>query len=182
MKKNIIASFIIIIISLIFLQVGVLPNYSQYKRLHSQWKINQQTLQDKQQYYSQLFTLEQKLDSYQTSVAKISSALPIGPDAPDIYQFIQAKASENGLIVRSLGGLSFGKSAESNMGTISFGGTAEGSYESLTNFLKVVERSSRLINVKVVRLQTRESKGEQATTITGPQYALSFEAHYFQGI
>ena len=185
MKKNIIVSFTIIVASLIFLQVGVLPHYGQYKHLYSQLKTSQQALKNQKEYYSQLFTLKQRLDSYQLSLAKISSALPTDSDAPALYQLIQAKASENGLVIRGLGSLSINQKAAGNLGTITFGGVVEGGYEGLTSFLKAIEKSSRLIDIQTVSLQFEESGDNQVNNISQPlvpQYVLNFEAHYLKGI
>ena len=185
MKKNILISLALITISLIFLQVGVLPRYHQYNRLRNQWKENQQIFHSKQKYYSQLFTIKQKLNSYQDSVSKISSALPVNPDAASLYKFVQEKASENGLIIQGLGGLKMSKPTGNTAGIIKFNGVFSGSYQSLTSFLKAVENSSRLINVNLITLLASEDKkesGQVKKTQTEPRYTINLEANYYHNI
>ena len=185
MKKNILISLTLITISLIFLQVGVLPKYRQYNRLRNQWKENQLMLSSKQKYYSQLFTIQQKLNNYSDSVSKISSALPTNIDASSLYKFVQEKASENGLIVQGLGGLKIGQPTGDSMGIIKFNGSLSGSYQSLTNFLKAVEDSSRLINVKFITLRASEEKKENSqvkTTQAEPRFSIDLEANYYHHI
>lgn len=184
MKKEILASFTILIISLIFTQVGIVPKYNQYKRLSSQWEKAQQNLEAKQKYYAQLFTINGKLQQYQTAVAKVGAALPMAPDAPALYRFIQEKASENGLILKGLGGLEVSRPKNSAIGVIQFGGVVQGNYGALLSFLKSVEDSARLINVTSVSLLPEEkaSANKKTKMASLPRYALSLEASYSSGI
>jgi len=169
MKKTIIISFLILLLGLIFLQVGVLPRYTAYRQLHSQLETDKQTLTAKKEYYSQLFTLQQKIKTYQSAFAKTSSALPPYADAADIYEFVLEKASESGLIIQTMGGLNLGPGKKEGEGIIEFSILAEGDYSTLTSFLKAVENSSRLIDVKTVKLEGGEG---------APSYSLVLEANY----
>lgn len=169
MKKTIIVSFLILLLGLIFLQIGVLPRYTTYRRSHSQLEVDKQTLTAKKEYYSQLFTLQQKIKTYQSAFAKTSSALPPYADAADIYQFVMGKAGESGLVIQTMGGLNLNPGKKEGEGIIEFNLSAEGGYSTLTSFLKAVENSSRLINVRTVQLEGGEG---------GPSYSLVLEANY----
>lgn len=184
MKTKILASFTILIIGLIFTQVGIIPKYSQYKRLHNQWEKAQQTLAARQRYYAQLFTMKEKLNNAQAAVSKASAALPSDPDAPALYKFIQEKASENGLVLKNLGELKTIQSDNSSINIIEFKELAEGNYGSLLSFLKSVEGSSRLINVTSVRLLPEENEegNKKPKTVPVPRYSLTLEADYSPGI
>ena len=184
MKKEILASFTILIIALIFTQVGIIPKYDQYKRLNNQRKGVQQSLEMKQKYYAQLFTTKAKLNQEQTAVSKVGMALPEKEDAPALYRFIQEKASENGLVLKGLGGLKISRSENASIGVIQFGGLVEGNYGALLSFLKSVEDSARLINVTSVTLLPEEkaSANKKLKTTSLPRYALSLEANYFSDI
>lgn len=179
MKKIIITSFLILFLSLIFLQVGVLPKYTEYRQLRSQLGGDQQMLAAKKEYYSRLFTTKHQLDSYQSSSAKASSALPPYADAADLYRFATEKASESGLVVQTMGGLSMNPGGKEGKGVIEFRISVEGAYSALTNFLKAVEDSSRLINVKLVRLVSGEEKEEAGIQpLSAPLYSLTLETNY----
>ena len=184
MKKEILASFTILIISLIFAQVGLVPKYHQYKRLSSQWEKAQQNLEARQKYYAQLFTINGKLQQHQTAVSKVGAALPTAPDAPALYRFIQEKASENGLVLKGLGGLKISHPKGKAIGVIQFGGVVQGNYGALLSFLRSVENSARLINITSVTLLPEEkaSANKKLTTVSLPRYALSLEASYSSGI
>lgn len=184
MNKKIFTSFTILIIGLIFVRVGIVPKYSQYKRLHNQFRAVQQTLSAKQKYYSQLFTIREKLNASQKAVAKVSAALPLNPDAPALYKFLKEEASQNGLVLRSLGELKTVASSNNSIGIIKFQGLVEGNYKSLVSFLEAVENSSRLINVMSVRLLPggKEESSKQKTATFVPRYFLNIEARYTRSI
>ena len=179
MKKAIIVSFLILLLGLIFLQVGVLPRYTTYRQLHSQLEVDKQTLTAKKEYYSQLFTLQQKIKTYQSAFAKTSSALPPYADAADIYRFVLEKAGESGLVVQTMGGLNLNPGKKEGEGIIEFSILVEGDYSTLSGFLKAVENSSRLINVKTVQLEGGKGKeGEIKVLSSTPSYSLVLEANY----
>jgi len=180
MKKTIIISFLILLLGLIFLQIGVLPRYTAYRQSHSQLEVDKQTLTAKKEYYSQLFTLQQKIKIYQSAFAKTSSALPPYVDAADIYRFVLEKASESGLVIQTMGGLNLNPGKKEGEGIIEFNVLAEGDYSTLTNFLKAVENSSRLINVKTVQLEGGggEEKETKVQISSTPFYSLTLEANY----
>ena len=182
MKRNtLLTSFIILIVSLVFLQIGVLPQYHQYAQLREQLRSNEEVLAGKKEYYAQLFTVEQKLNSQTESFAKVSSALPVLPDTAALCQFIEQKAGENGLVIENFGGLKINKDPKGKLGVIKFGAIARGNYPSLVNFLKTVEESSRLIEVKSVTSKSKDTNQKNKGTQT-PSYDLTFVAHYCQGI
>lgn len=178
-KKNIIlACFIILLVSLIFLQVGVLPQYRQYAQERAQLRRMQKILADKKEYYAQLFTIEQKLNSHQEALAKISSALPVHPDSAALAQLIQQKAAESGLTVENFNDLKINSDSKKKTGLIKLTAILTGNYPSLVSFLKAVEGSSRLVNVESVTLRPGEEEGipEKAQA---PRYTLTFTAHYY---
>lgn len=184
MNKKLITSFVFLIIGLIFTRVAVVPKYAEYRHLRNQLGAAEQTLSAKQKYYSQIFTIRERLNASQEAVSKVGAALPLYPDAPTLYRFLKTEASQNGLIFRSLGDLKILQPDNSFVGVIKFSGLIEGRYSSLLSFLQSVEHSSRLINVTSVRLlpggDERANKSNQAVYV--PRYALSIETNYAHGL
>jgi Tfp pilus assembly protein PilO len=178
MKKLLITSSLVLFLSIVFLQVGVLPQYVNYQQLKAQLRDNERMLQAKEDHFSQLFTIKSKLGNYQSAFAKMSSALPPATDSAALYKFVEEKANESGLMVRGIGGLSISEAGESYQGKIEFGMIVGGSYSALTNFLKAVENSSRLINVGQVSLVSLEDEEEEEELSSGPFYSISLTAYY----
>ena len=114
--------------------------------------------------YEQAFKSSKKLDEHQEELTKIDSALPSEFSAPSLLKFLQKIAPENGLVLTAVSSsLAQPLSQRNDIKEIQSSLSLSGSYSSLKNFLKVLEKSARLIKIDSVSFSTSQKKeGETA--------------------
>jgi len=130
--------------------------------------------------------LNEKLtQEYQDPLDKISSALPLYPDAPSLLQFLTLKAQENGLVLSSIGRVSLAsggqaktteeKEQSSPIQKISLSLSVGGDYGALKSFLQNLENSSRLIEISNLRTTAKGGTGEESIS----HYSLNLQASFY---
>lgn len=144
---------IIIIVSFLFsiiLGIAVLwPKFQDLKALKT--IIEEKTLEfrQQQQYFSKLEQINSELGKYERELAMISSALPETPSLPSLFNFLQKAGSQSGLVLKGISpfAVSFAETAPQLKET-QFSLDVVGSYSSFKNFISVLEKSGRLIEVE----------------------------------
>ena len=145
-----------VLVSLILFALTILiaifflwPNYLKFQNLQAQIENKEQDLKNREEYYKELASLSEQLKEYQEELSKIDFTLSTDPSLISLLRFFQKAASENGLILKSIGNFST-KSLTENPGiketTLSSLKLA-GSYSSLKSFLITLEKNSRIIEV-----------------------------------
>lgn len=137
----------------------LLPKYTDFKDLKKEVEKKELDLQAAEQYYLNLQKISTKLEDYEESLAKINSAIPEEFSLASLLNFFQKKASESGLVMKSL-------SKESSLGQKKEEGKVRieikenyltlgltGTLSSFKNFLQNIEKSSRLIEVENILLK-----------------------------
>ena len=136
-------------------------------------KLNLDTKNSQEKYFSNLKQISENLKDYQTSLLKIETALPQDLSLSDLLNFLQKISAENGLLLKNVvqakeskmeakGILAKVKETYFNLNLI-------GSYASLKGFLQALEKSSRLIEVESVFVdETDEGL---------PKYNISIKVH-----
>lgn len=124
------------------------PKYQNFKNLQLQLENKKTEIRYRGEYYQELFSLSEKLKEFETELQNIDSALPSDPSLPPFYNFLQKASSENGLILKSIGSFSLSfLPGKTNIRLISIPIEVSGSYSSLKNFLRTLEKSARIIEV-----------------------------------
>lgn len=104
---------------------------------------------------SEIRLLSQGLEEYSNELSKIETALPLRLSLPSLINELQKTASEHGLILKSYSLGSFPKE-ESGIKEFSLSLGLSGSYSAFKDFLFVLERSSRLIELENVSFSSPE--------------------------
>ena len=111
-------------------------------------------------YFQNLRSLSEKLEEFKEDVAKIEAALPSDPSPPSFYNFLQKTVSENGLILRNIGGFAVSPlTSNPSLNAISLSLEVSGSYASLKNFLGAIEKSARIVEVNSISFSAPEEEG-----------------------
>lgn len=166
---------IIIVILLIVLVLGIIliwPKYQSLDFLRTNIEEKEVELQYKEEYFSQLQDISEKLKDYEENFSKISNALPLDSSIPSLFNFLQKTSSGAGLILEdiTLQGIIDNVAIKEleNESEVSTKGIKEirvnlslsGSYSAFKDFLQVLESSARLIEVKNISfsspLESRE--------------------------
>ena len=143
-------------------------------------KIQQKTIEldSKEDYFSDIHQLDQKIKNYQASLLKVESAIPDEPGVPSLLEFFKKSASQSGLVLKRFDVISVGVSSQnesfSNVGEdlgeknsfnltpstylkeTSFNLNLSGYYSSFRNFLSVLENSARLVEVESIIVTAQE--------------------------
>ena len=163
---KILISFILLGFSLVLGVFFLQPKYKEMETTQTNITNKEQEIKNLDKYYKELTFISEILDKHPQELAKIDSALPTNPPLPSLLKFLQKITSENGLILTSINFAS----AEPTVGTtnikeIQASLELSGSYSSLKNFLKVLEKSSRLIEVDNISFSVSQDKGGNISEI-----------------
>jgi len=142
---------ICILLSLIYGVFIFLPKYRDFNVLKAQISQKQMELNQREEYLSQLDFLSKELEKHKQSLSKIELALPLEPNLPPLFVFLQKACSENGLVFKKIDRFSTNfskKAAEIKETEIEF--ETSGTFPSFLNFLLTLEKSARLIEVDSV--------------------------------
>ena len=166
-RATLLANIPIIILSCIFvaLILGVMfawPKFQEIREIQKEVKEKEARIQYEENYFSELRTTKIELEKYKTELAKISSALPSGVDfsVPSLFNFIQKAVSQSGLVLKSISSFtSSGGTGTANVKNIQFSVQVSGPYSSFKNFLSILEKSARMIEVENISFSGKGGAG-----------------------
>ena len=177
MKRILIAISVILFLAVI---LGTIfywwPKLQEYINTKETIKIKDAEITEKEEYFSNLRTIDSKLNDYSDELGKIDSALPLDPSMPELFNFMKGVSSENGLILEEL---SLGQGADSitvsGVQEIPFSVSVAGSYSAFKNLLTAVFQNIRMVDVGTISFSTpTEEEGIEGTALPGDVF--SFEA------
>ena len=154
---------IIIVISFsltLILGVGLVwPKYQDLKTLEKKNEEKRAEIRGREEYLQELKKTAEILQNYQIQLAKIDSALPSVPDLPVLFDFLQKVSSQSGLVLKAV-------SPPTSRLSLDFEGIKEteltllvsGNYSSFKNFLSILEKTSRLIEVESISFSGAEKE------------------------
>lgn len=162
--------FFIVLIIVVYL---ILPLFSDFSNLKKELEIRKKEALTIENYYKDIHDNFNKLKEYQESLEKINSALPADFFLPSLFDYLQKTSAESGVFLKGVNLSTLPR--ETGAGETGAGETVEeegakkvqekyvsieliGFYEGFENFLKSVEKSSRLIEIEEVQI-TKEGKG-----------------------
>jgi len=160
-----------IIIGLILLvALGIAVVFSKYQNLNLlQLKVKEKEaeFQSGKEYFSNLDDISEKLKEYEENLSKINSALAAEPGLPALFNFLQTAASQNGLVLRKIAPtlpsplkeelVKEGWSPEIRETGINL--IVTGSYSSFKNFLSILEKTARMVEVESISFSVLEEAG-----------------------
>ncbi|MFH1894360.1 MAG: type 4a pilus biogenesis protein PilO [Patescibacteria group bacterium] len=156
MNKTIIVavSFIAAIALMFFL---VLPKYESLKSKITEKEIKEVNFKNRNDYYKKVSEISNELKKYSQELEKIDFALPREIFLPAIYGFFQERASESGLILidERFDSSSVPKESLAKK-EYHFDLELSGSYAAFKNFLAVLEKSARIIEVENISFSSPE--------------------------
>ncbi|MBI4101747.1 MAG: type 4a pilus biogenesis protein PilO [Candidatus Nealsonbacteria bacterium] len=142
---------IILMIALVFPKKGDLDSLVK--------KVNEKKaeLQSKEEYFASLGQTAEDFKKYQQPLAKIGSALPQSSQLPALFDFLQKASSQTGMVLTNISPLVAKASGiEGGINENSVNLVVTGTYPAFRNFLSVLEKSSRLIEVQTASFSIQE--------------------------
>lgn len=139
------------------------PQYQNLKGINLKIQEKKVELQYKEEYFSNLKKTSEELKNYESELSKIDFALPSGRSLPSLFNFLSNAASQNGLIFKNVDSFSIVHSAtpseeQPEIKSIYLNITVAGSYSAFKNFLSVLEKTARLIEVENITFFTPQEK------------------------
>ncbi len=161
MNKSLIIAISFIASIALFLGL-VLPKYESLKSKISEREIKEANLKNRNDYYKKVAEISNELKKYSEEIAKIDFALPQEISLPAMYDFFQKKASESGLVLKNEKFDSGSAQKESlDKKEYNFSLELSGSYPAFKNFLAILEKSAKIVEVENVSFSSPE-KSESA--------------------
>lgn len=143
------------------LGLGLLwPKYQFLQSLQAQIKEEEEELQTKTEYFSQIKKILEELKKYEEELSKISNALPTDPSLPSLFNFLQKAASQTGLVLESIALKSISapeaQKEPTKIKEIDVDLSLAGPYPALKDFLSAIEKSARIIEVRKISFSSPE--------------------------
>jgi len=141
----------IVVIALVTLAFWTFPVYQEYTALSVELTEKETELQNRENYFSQLGSLENYLGGFQDQLLKLNAAVPGDSALPSLYDLVQRMSSESGLVLRQISAVKDAKAVSGVQArTVAVSLNLEGSYEGLKTFLSRTQTAPRLLDVTSV--------------------------------
>lgn len=155
MKRPIISTTIILLVVFLLGYFILLNQFNEIRLLKFNLKQKTDDFKSLEEYFNKLSLINEELAEYETEMQKIHSALPLKAGIPSVFNFIQKVSLENNLELQRLS-LNISQSSkttkpvvkDSKVKETSFSLVISGSYNDFKNFLSVLEKSSRIIELE----------------------------------
>lgn len=144
--------FLIILATLFLVFFFVMPEYQTFAVLQTQLAQKTAQYNSANNYYNAITQTYNNLQTHQSDLAKIDSALPKNSDVGGLIYFLQATATSSGLQTQNLflstpSNSTPQTNSASTIKNIVFLMSVSGDYASLQKFITTLEQSSRLFEI-----------------------------------
>lgn len=151
--------FVCLLISVISIITLILPKKEALDFSQKRVEEKKTEIQSKEEYFVNLKHLSEELKNYQTQLSKIDSALPEDPGLPILFDFLQKSAAQSGLVLTSVKPLLSParptlEEEKPEFQETKIELTVSGSYSAFKNFLSILEKSARLIELESLTFST----------------------------
>lgn len=144
-------NFYTIIISVFAFLIIILLVFPQYQN----WKIASLRLtalkedeKKQNEYFNNLRQIDRDLENYKDALDKIHTALPESSALPQLLNFIQKLASQNGLYFKKIGAIETKEATQAQLKETKIEIALSGDYQGFKRFVSGLERSARLIEIE----------------------------------
>jgi len=155
---NTIVLISLVIIALIVV-VLLVPTISSFARLKTRIAETEAKIETQNEFLVQLQVTAQRMEENKELVAKIENALPVGPDAASLLDFLDESATRNGVNLEEITWLDKNKTAEGKVQDYLMSINFSGSYYSFRNFVNDIEKSSRIIDIDQIEFNSKRERG-----------------------
>jgi Tfp pilus assembly protein PilO len=153
MNKNIITNIgIVFTVAVIIFFFFFIPQFNKWSVARENNLNKNKELHDLQRYHEELKELDKKLQSYQSILDRLDSALPEELSIPSFIIFLQQVTQESGVILKS-----FDTSFTSNplkegkeLKKLKMNITVTGRYSSLRNLTSRLKQSAKVVDIESV--------------------------------
>jgi len=159
-------------LSLLLIFVLVLPAYNNLSDLNDQIFEKEVSLQSQQEYFWELEDVADRIEGQEESLEKIRSALPGGRDLPNLMNYFQRSASKAGISMENISPALVATVKGQKIRASRVNVIISGEYLALKDFLGIIEKSSRLIEIEDISFQSPNKEGDPF------RFNISTTVHY----
>jgi len=157
MKYSTTVILISLVIAILVAGILLVPSISNFIRVKMDIAETRAKLETQNEFLNQLkLTKEAFLENVEL-VAKIENALPVGPDAASLLEFLDESAKRNGINLEDVTWLDKNTASEGRIQDYLMSINFSGSYYAFKNFIKDIEKSSRIIDINQIEFVTHET-------------------------
>lgn len=170
----------------------VKPLYQRFNLDKIQLKESQKDLKYRQDYIRQVSDITRRLQKDKESVAKLDFSLPENVSVASLFNFLQAAAQKNGLILTDVtmptrvpliiqkkvtgkGGRKTILKQKTNLDYYSFSAQVQGSYKYFEGFISDLEKSARMLEIDNINF----SVPTESSTSNNFSYNLALKIYSF---
>ncbi|MCH8987031.1 type 4a pilus biogenesis protein PilO, partial [Patescibacteria group bacterium] len=125
----------------------------------------EQELENKEIYFADLTKVKADLGKLQEPFSKVEAALPLDPQLPALYDFLQTAAAFSGMSVRSISVSVQDQTQALLMRTIPVTLELTGSYGALKELISRLNSASRMALVQSVNISSGQEVGRFSVTL-----------------
>lgn len=134
-------------LSLLLIFTLLVPKYKELTLLKQEIFLKEADLQSHEEYFERLKGISEQIKANETSFAKIESALPEEISLTDLFNFFQKVASQTELVLTEINPAPTLSEEEERVKVTSVELGLAGGYPGFKNFLSIIEKSARLIEI-----------------------------------
>jgi Tfp pilus assembly protein PilO len=135
-------------LSLLLIFTLVFPRYRALDYLKKEILGKEAELHSQEEHLQHLLEVSKGIQEREESISKIDSAIPKEASLPELLNFFQKTASQSGLILEEVSPIEASSGEEKDIKTTRVNITLKGYYFDFKNFLLIVEKSARLIEIE----------------------------------
>ncbi len=144
---------IVFVLSVVLIVVFILPQYKDFNSLKKEIIEKEARLQSQEDYLKELQQTLKEVEKRKEDFEKLESALPDELLLTDFLNFLQKTTSQTGLILKDISSATI-SGEEKGVKTARINFELEGNYSSFKNFLLVIEKSARLVEVESISFES----------------------------
>ncbi len=159
MKYSTTIILISVIITILISGILLVPTLIKFTDKKTSIAEARAQLENQNEFIAQLKETELKLMENVEIVSKIENALPLGPDAASLLDFLDESAGRNGVNLEDITWLDRNTTTETRDEEYLMSIGFSGSYYSFINFINDIEKSSRIIDINQIEFSSSNEAG-----------------------
>ena len=132
------------------------PKYQDFQQLSFELQEREQKLENKEIYFADLTKVKADLGKLRESFSKVEAALPLDPQLPALYDFLQTSAAFSGMSVRRISSSLEDQTQALLIRTISVTLELTGSYGALKELISRLGTASRMAALQSLSISGSE--------------------------
>lgn len=163
MKRPIVLTSIVFLIIILLVFFVILPKYQELSSKEFQLEEKIFEYKTLEEYFAKLSSNKKELENYQSELTKINLAIPDELKIPSLFYFIQKTAEANNLLLTAVSLDQKKREPDEDLKKSEIKENralivVAGPYSSFKNFLLVLERSTRFIEVEEISFSTEQTE------------------------